>query len=281
MNIHSAVISASEQLNYAGIHQPRREAASLLAFCLRRDAAILIAHPEYELTVEEAARFEDLVRRRAGREPFQLIVGRQEFYGLDFEVESGVLIPRHETELLVERAVEILKDAEQPSFFEVGVGTGCISVSILHSVKTAEAMAVDISDLALDLARRNAERHGVSERLCMLKSDLFAEARGKFDIIVSNPPYIPLGDAAQLQAEVINFDPPEALFAGVDGLDIIRRIVAAAPQFLMPHGYLLIEIGQGQAASVKELLRSDQWASVEILGDLQGIPRTLVARAAR
>ncbi len=281
MNISSALISASDQLRRGGIDQPRREAASLLAFCLKRDAAFLIAHPEYELTVEEAARFEDAVRRRASREPFQLIVGRQEFYGLDFEVESGVLIPRHETELLVERALEILKDTEKPSFFEAGVGTGCISISILHSIETAKAMAVDISQQALDLARRNAERHGVSERLCLLKSDLFAEAHGKFDIIVSNPPYIPLGDAAQLQAEVINFDPPEALFAGVDGLGVIRRIVAEAPQFLMPQGYLLIEIGQGQAASVKGTLGQDEWASVEIFADLQGIPRTLVARAAR
>ncbi len=281
MNISSALISASDQLGRAGINQPRREAASLLAFCLGRDAAFLIAHPEYDLTAEEAARYENAVRRRAGREPFQLIVGLQEFYGLDFEVEAGVLIPRHETEMLVERAVEILKDAEQPSFFEAGVGTGCISVSILHSVETAKAVAVDISEQALDLARRNAERHGVSEWLSLVKSDLFAKARGKFDIIVSNPPYIPLGDADRLQAEVINFDPPDALFAGVDGMDIIRRIVAEAPRFLMPQGYLLIEIGQGQAASVKGMLGTDQWASVEILVDLQGIPRTLVARAAR
>ncbi len=281
MNIHSALISASEQLGHAGIDQPRREAASLLAFCLKRDAAFLISHPEYELSIEEEARFEDTVRRRAGREPFQLIVGRQEFYGLDFEVESGVLIPRHETEMLVERAVEILKDAEQPSFFEVGVGTGCISVSILHLIETAKAVAVDISEQALDLARRNAERHGVSERLSLLKSDLFAEARGKFDIIVSNPPYIPLGDAPQLQPEVVKFDPPEALFAGLDGLDIISRIIAEAPRFLKLEGYLLLEIGQGQAAGVKGMLGPDQWASVEILADLQGIPRTSVARTAR
>ncbi|CAN5324012.1 peptide chain release factor N(5)-glutamine methyltransferase [soil metagenome] len=281
MNISLALISASEQLGRAGIDQQRREAASLLAFGISREAAFLIAHPEYELTVEEAARFEDAVRRRAGREPFQLIVGRQEFYGLNFEVESGVLIPRHETELLVERAVEILKNTERPSFFEAGVGTGCISVSILHLIETAKAMAVDISEQALDLARRNAERHGVSGRLCLLKSDLFAIARGKFDIIVSNPPYIPLSDAKGLQPEVVEFDPPEALFAGVDGLDIIRRIVAEAPQFLIPQGYLLLEIGQGQAASVNALLGSDHWASVEILADLQGIPRTLVARAVR
>lgn len=280
MNISSALISASAQLGQGGIDQPRREAASLLAFGLGREAAFLIAHPEYELTVEEAVRFEDSVRRRAGREPFQLIVGRQEFYGLNFEVESGVLIPRPETELLVERAVEILKYSEQPSFFEVGVGTGCISVSILHLLETAKAVAGDISERALDLTRRNAERHGVSERLCLLKSDLFAEARGKFDIIVSNPPYIPLSDAKGLQPEVVAFDPPEALFAGLDGLDIIRRIVAEAPQFLIPRGYLLLEIGQGHAESVKGLLGSDQWASVEIFADLQRIPRILVARAA-
>ncbi len=280
-NIASTIASAAKRLEAGGVAQPRRESASLIAFSIGRDAAFIIAHPEYELTLVEAAKFEDAVVRRAGREPFQLIVGKQEFYGLDFEVEAGVLIPRPETELLVEKAIQILGEMEQPTFLEVGVGTGCIAISILDHVIAAKGTGVDISDRALALARRNAERHGVSDRMTLQRSDLFEGVEnGKFGMIVSNPPYIPDGDSRQLQPEVIDYDPPEALFAGEDGLDLIRRIVAESPRYLDAAGYLLIEIGHGQAGSVKEMFAGGLWTSVDILDDLQGIPRTVVARRA-
>ncbi len=277
-NISLAIASAAERLQVAGVAQPRREAASLLVFSIKKEASFLIAHPEYELTAEEALKYESAVERRARREPFQLIVGQQEFYGLDFEVQAGVLIPRPETELLVERAIEILRGLDEPIFLEVGMGTGCISISILNAVAAARATAVDISDRALDLAARNAKRHSVSDRLTLRRSDLFDTVEGKFGMIVSNPPYIPDTDSGHLQPEVIDYDPPEALFGGKDGLDIIRRIVWEAPHFLTPNGYLLMELGQGQASNVKEMLRPDQWTGVEFLADLQGIPRTVVAR---
>lgn len=278
MNIGEAIASAAKRLGDAGIAQPRREASSLMAYCVGRDAAFLIAHPEYDLAAVEAKRYEEAVARRAGREPFQLIVGKQEFYGLEFEVKAGVLIPRPETESLVEKAVEILGQRETSSFFEAGIGSGCISVAILHSVRTATATAVDISGRALKLAARNAERHGVSGRLNLLASDLFADENGRFDVIVSNPPYIPEGDADTLQPEVIRYDPHEALFSGSDGLNMIRRLITEAPDYLNARGYLLIEIGQDQAENVKRLLAADIWASVEVIPDLQGIPRTVVAR---
>lgn len=281
LNISSAISSATERLYKAGIPDPRREAASLLRYSIDRDAAFLIAHPEYQLTTEESDKFENTVRRREMREPFQLIVGWQEFYGLDFEVAAGVLIPRPETEILVEKAIALLAGIDQSRIFEAGVGTGCIAVSILHSVPNAAATGVDISSKALELAEQNAERHGVSDRLSLRKADLFDGVTGKFDLIVSNPPYVPTGDANSLQPEVIDFDPPEALFAGNDGLDIIRRISAEARQNIKPNGYLLMEFGYGQAERVKELFAGSDWGHFEILEDLQGIPRTLAVQRSR
>ena len=282
VNISVAIRSAAERLSIAGVPEPRREASLLLRYAIGKDTAFIIAHPEYELSSEESAKFETAVRRREQREPFQLILGSQEFYGLDFQVQAGVLIPRPETEILVERAIEILRRADRPTtFLEIGVGTGCISVSILDSVKTATATAVEISEQALALAARNSHRLGVSERLELLRSDLFQAVPDRtFDVIVSNPPYVPLPERPKLQREVVDFDPPIALFAGEDGLDAIRRIAAEAPRYLVRGGYLLVEIGHGQSESVKELFETDEWQDVEFLNDLQGIERTAAVRRA-
>ncbi len=280
VNISSAILSAADRLEKAGIAQPRREAASLLQHSLGRNGAFLIAHPEYELTESECHKFDDAVSRRERREPFQLIVGRKEFYGLDFEVEAGVLIPRPETEILVEKAIELLETIERPTVFEVGVGTGCIAISILNSLPNVAVTAVDISDKALALAEQNARRHNVLDSLSLRKGDLFEGISEKFAMIVSNPPYISQDDAATLQPEVIDFDPPEALFSGRDGLDTITRMIQAAPRFIYPGGYLLFEFGYGQAERVQELLKKGAWTEVEIVNDLQGIPRALIAKRA-
>src|SRR6188768_3563198 len=156
MYITAAINSAAETLGDAGVAEARREAASLLAFVLNQDKAFLIAHPEYELTPDEAASYASVVIRRAAREPFQYIVGKQEFYGLDFEVSPDVLIPRPETEILVEAAIEIASTLEQPQVLEVGVGSGCILISLLHAVPNAAGVGVDISEGTLAIARRNA-----------------------------------------------------------------------------------------------------------------------------
>ena len=278
MNISAAINSAADTLDKAGITEHRREAASLLAFVLNREPVFLIAHPEYELNIAESKVFAEAVSRRASREPFQYITGHQEFYGLDFEVGPGVLIPRPETEILVENAISILSDYEDPKFFEIGVGSGCISVSILHNVQKAFADGVDISNIALSVAKRNAATHHVEERLKLREADAFDNLTGKFDLIVSNPPYIPTGDLGSLQSEVGLFEPHSALFAGADGLDIVRRIVAGAPQFLNPKGFLLIEIGFGQSESVKELYDDSIWESINYLADQQNILRVVKAR---
>ncbi len=281
MNISNALSSAAAILKEAGVADPRREAASLLALALDKPNTFLIAHPEYELTADEVVRFDSFVARRANREPFQYIAGWQEFYGLEFEVTPDVLIPRPETEILVEEAIKELRKLDSPTFCEIGVGSGCISVSVLHNVPNATAVATDISDKAIAVARRNAERHGVTDRLVLKHGDLFAGVEGKFDMIVSNPPYIPDADLAEMQSEVRDFEPHSALFAGSDGLDIVRRIIDEAPAHLNPDGPLVMEIGFGQDDAIESTIDSALWSRTEFLGDLQGIPRILHSRLLR
>ena len=230
---------ATEILGESGVAEARREANSLLAFVLQKDRTFLIAHSEYELSDEETSRFQDVLERRKQREPFQYIVGKQEFYGLDFFVTKDVLIPRPETELIVESAIEILQNKENSRFLEIGVGSGCISVSILYQNRTATATGLDISENALQIALRNSQNHKVSERLELKISDVFAELEAeKFDLIVSNPPYIPSEDFDELQLEVRDFEPQIALTDGKDGLSIVEKIIKDAPKFLKSEGFL-------------------------------------------
>lgn len=280
MNISETLKNATEILKRSGIAEPRREAASLLALALEKDRTFLIAHPEYELTEKESAEFAGTLARRAAHEPLQYIRGRQEFYGLDFLVTPDVLIPRPETELIVEAAIEILKQEENPRFCEIGTGSGCISVSILHEIKAATATGADVSEKALQMTKVNAERNAVSDRLKLIKSDVFEnfEEREKFDLIVSNPPYVPAEDFTTLQAEVRDFEPRTALTDGGDGLSIIAKIITAAPRFLKPGGYLLMEIGFNQSDKVRGMFVSRVWEPAEFLPDLQGIPRMARAR---
>ena len=270
---------ATEILRQNEIAEPRQEANSLLAFALQKDKTFLIAHPEYELSDAEENCFQQILKRRANREPFQHITGKQEFYGLDFEVNSDVLIPRPETELIVENALEILRNLENSRFLEIGIGSGCISISILHNLPKATATGVDISEKALQIAKRNAETHNVTSRFQLKLSDVFSALNDEeFDIIVSNPPYIPSEDITNLQTEVRDFEPLNALTDGKDGLSIIENIIVNSPKFLRPKGFLLMEIGFGQAEPVNEMFSADIWQSIEILPDLQGIPRMVRAQ---
>jgi len=278
-NIAETLKNATEILQSSGIAEPRREANSLLAFALRKDKTFLIAHPEYELTADEKTDFQSFLERRAKREPFQYITGKQEFYGLDFIVTPDVLIPRPETEMIVENALEILKLRKGARFCEIGAGSGCISVSILHNVRTASAIGLDVSEKALEIAKKNAEKHRVSERLDLKISDVFSGLTDeKFDLIVSNPPYIPRRDIENLQAEVRDFEPLNALTDGGAGLSIIEKIITGAPKFLKPRGFLLMEIGFGQAEDVKQMFDAKIRQAVEILPDLQRIGRMVKAQ---
>jgi len=278
MNLKAAISASSDQLRKAGIAEPLMEARSLIAIALKRHKSFIYAYPEYELSASELESYLCLVARRAKREPYQHIVGKQEFFGLDFLVSPDVLIPRPETEVLVEETLKILNAVDSPVICEIGIGSGCISIAILKNSPTATSFALDISEFALALAKRNAEQHEVGERLRLIRSDLFkAISDRKFDVIVSNPPYVPLGDLEHLQPEVRDFEPHSALTDGGSGLSIIERIVADSPERLHSGGRLLLEIGFGQAERVREMFRNDLWRSVYFLADLQQIPRTVVA----
>ncbi len=276
--ISETLKQAAEILQTSGIAEAKREAKSLLAFALDKNQTFLVAHPEYELSNEEEKRFQGVLERRAKREPFQYIVGKQEFYGLDFAVSKDVLIPRPETELIVEQAIEILRKAENPRFCEVGIGSGCISISILHNLKTANGIGLDISRKALTMARKNAEKHQVFERLEFKISDVFnILTDDMFDLIVSNPPYVSIEEMQTLQTEVRDFEPAIALTDGKDGFSIIEKIIKDAPNFLTSGGFLLMEIGFNQSITVEKMFDKDIWHKIEILPDLQGIPRTVKA----
>ena len=278
-NIKEILRAATETLLRSEIGEPHREAVSLLALALEKDKIFLIAHDDYQLSAAEQIRFRNFLTRRAAREPLQYIRGTQEFYRLDFIVTPDVLIPRPETELIVENAVEILREIDNPRFCEVGVGSGCIAISILREVKNARATGVDISEKALHIAQKNVEQIGVSERLELKISDVFSTLKNeRFDLIVSNPPYISTEEMKSLQPEIANFEPPTALTDGADGFSIIEKIVSGAAHFLKPGGSLLMEIGCGQSLKVVEMFDKNIWQAVEFLPDLQGIPRTIKAK---
>lgn len=279
-SIAEVLRQAAAELSTADIPEPVKEARDLLALAAGREKQFVIAHPEYELSPKELESFSEFVGRRISREPFQHISRKQEFYGLEFFVSPDVLIPRPETELIVEAGIELLQDIDEPMFCEVGTGSGCITVSLLHTLTNARAVGLEISEAALRITEQNALANSVWDRLELRRSDVF-EALGeaeRFDLIVSNPPYVPAADIDSLQAEVREFEPHIALTDGADGLSIIERIIAAAPGHIRSGGSLLLEIGFNQGQSVQTIFRKHGWKQVELFPDLQGIPRMVKAR---
>jgi release factor glutamine methyltransferase len=256
------------------------EAVSLLMHTLKVDRAFVIAHPDRELSPAEGQRFREVVSRRASREPLQYITGSQEFFNLTFEVTPDVLIPRPETELIVETALDLLRPIDAPFIADVGTGSGCIAISILHQMPSARAVAIDISPRALAVARRNGQRHGVMPRFGLAQANELSAFLKQpiFSAIVSNPPYIRAKDIDGLQPEVRHHEPLSALVAGDDGLSHIRALVRDAAHFLQTNGYLIFEIGFDQSDSVRALVDSTNWDLVEIKNDLQNIPRVFVLR---
>ncbi|MCA1632132.1 MAG: peptide chain release factor N(5)-glutamine methyltransferase [Acidobacteria bacterium] len=284
LTIAEALTDAARRLREAGVGEARREAGSLLAHTLGRDRAYLLTHDDEAPAPAKLSLFRGLVERRAAGEPLQYVTGRQEFYGLDFEVTPDVLIPRPETELLVETALGVLGGHASPLVCDVGTGSGCIPVALLHERVDACALALDISPAALQVAGRNAARHGVASRLTPLVSDCFDALRAgvwkatRFPLIVSNPPYIAGRDIAGLQREVRDHEPRFALTPGGDGLRVIRRLVSEAPDFLEARGHLLFEIGFDQHEAVSALVDPRTWTLLDIHRDLQGIPRVVALR---
>jgi len=282
ISIAQAIVEASRILRQAGVPEARREAASLVEHITGRDRTFLITHADTPLGEHDVGRLYDLVERRSAGEPLQYITGHQAFYGLDFEVSPDVLIPRPETELLVETALEILDKTEEPTcVWDVGTGSGCISIAILHDRLGVEGMGLDISLPALRIAARNASHHTVRERLSLVASDCLTALdpqRARFSMIISNPPYVAERAVAGLQREVRDHEPRVALSPGGDGLGIIRRLIKDAPSFLDSGGHLLVEIGYDQHEAVERLIDTEVWRLLDIHKDLQGIPRIVALR---
>jgi release factor glutamine methyltransferase len=280
------LIAEAESLLSAGPHsaRARRDAEALMLHAIREDwpdanLAWLIAHESETLPVNASANFRACVERRCTGEPMQYITGEAEFYGLSFKVNCDVLIPRPETEHLVESAIELVRGLDQPRILDIGTGSGAIAVALATHLPAARIDATDQSAAALKVAQANAARNGVAERVRFLQGDLLAPVAGEtFNLIVSNPPYVAESDRDSLSVEVRDFEPAQALFAGTDGLTIYRRLIPEAFSALVPGGFLALEIGFAQDAAVKELFASAGFTGIEFASDLQGIPRVAIAR---
>jgi release factor glutamine methyltransferase len=279
MQLKQALASAVDRLEAADVGSPRMNAEVLLMFVLGVNRAYLYAHPERALTPEEETRYHEVLAQRSTGMPSQYITGHQEFWGLDFVVSPAVLIPRPETEHLVETVLELSRGIPRPKLVDVGTGSGCIALALAYELKGADVFAVDISAEALEIARANAVRLQL-ERVCFLQSNILealAEFRD-FDFVVSNPPYVGFGEADKVQKSVRNFEPQVAVFAGEQGLNVIEPLIEQAHTALKPGGWLAMEIGYSMRDAVVNLLHPTMWDEVRVVPDLRGVPRVVAAR---
>ena len=278
--VADALAEARRRLAAAGSDSPGLEARLLLAHGLAAPMADLIGHPERVLPEAAKGAFAGLVARRVAGEPIAYITGRKEFWSLDFEVDRATLIPRPETEVLVETALGLLADRARPwTLLDLGTGSGCILLALLSELPNARGLGVDIAAPAIARARANAGRLGLAERAVWCVGDWGQALQGPFDLVVANPPYIAAGEWAELPRDVAAFEPVPALLAGADGLDAYRRMIPDLPRLLAPEGLAIIEIGATQAAKIAALSRENGLQVVDIKADLAGRPRCVVARA--
>ena len=275
LTVAAAMLANDEHLHGTAT----RDAELLLLHVLQISRTTLIAHPGRELTPSQRTTYEATIARRLHHEPIQYITGRQEFYGVALDVTPAVLIPRPETEHLVEAVLKLLPANQTLKIADIGTGSGAIAIALAIHLPQAEITALDISTEALAVAATNARRHDVASRIQFLQSDLLAALNHEpqtFDAIVSNPPYLPSTDRATLHPQVRDHEPPTALFAGEDGLDIYKRLITQAWSALKPNGLLALEIGHGQQADLITLLTD--WHNICFINDLQQIPRVALAR---
>jgi len=274
--------TATRALTGAGIPDGRREAETLIAHLLDRPRLDLYRSDSLSLNPNQEKAFADLIRRRAGREPLQYILGTQEFWGLEFRVTTDTLIPRPETELLIEAVKEEFDQPASPiTVADLCTGTGCLAVTLATLYPTARILATDLSSAALDVARSNAARHGMTGRIEFLEGDLLeplasTRLHNRMDVIVANPPYVPASELDRLQPEVRFHEPRLALDGGRDGLDFYRRILPRALDFLRPDGRLILEVGIRQAIPVRNTAEQIGWRVDRIKKDLAGIARVVV-----
>jgi len=280
-----AIYQAAQKLSASGIQNARLDAEVLLSTIVDKNRAWLLTHGNDAIESRFTAVYEGAIDRRSRREPLQYIVGKQEFWGLEFSVTPDVLIPRPETELVVEAAVKRIGVAEKAAtIIDLCTGSGCIAVSLAKERPSARIFATDKSEKALAVARENAGKHGVSDRIRFLEGNLLdplaeLDLLGQADIITANPPYIPSGDLNGLQPEVRDYEPEIALIAGSAGTEIARRIIETAPSFLKKHGALIMEMGMGQVEELSKIVAATgAYSRPEILKDLAGIDRVIAAQ---
>jgi len=286
--LKAALASAIVRLRENQVPSPRMNAELLLMFVLGSDRAYLYAHPERKLTADEQSRYDAALAERRRGVPAQYITGHQEFWGMDFIVSPAVLIPRPETEHVIETVMAIQSSKCQPHpatathrpqgfrIVDVGTGSGCIALALAKEFSEAEIDATDISAAALEAARANAARHQLENRVRFHETDLLAGVGKDFDFVVSNPPYVGDSEQDQVQLEVRKFEPRSAVFAGPTGVEVIARLVPQAHAALRSGGWLVMEISGTIADETKRLLSS--WDDVHIIPDLQSIPRVVQAR---
>ncbi len=263
-----------------GIESPRLDAELLLAHVLQCNRIDLIVRYTEEPTAAEKTSFRELVMKRAERWPTAYLIGKREFYLLSFEVTPAVLVPRPDTETLVLKAMDLLKGIPHPKVLELGTGSGCIAVSLAHMCKIANVTAVDISPDALDVAKRNAIKHNVADRITFRLGDWYAPVPDgdTFDLIVSNPPYIPPAELAELSPEVRDHEPRLALDGGPDGLAFYRRLAMGLPKYLKPSGMIAVEIGSTQEPDVRAIFADTPGlANIQLFKDMANRPRVVTA----
>ena len=282
MQLKQAIDSAHQLFMENDVPSPRLNAELLLMFVLGCERAYVYAHPERELTRDEQSGYDEVVRERARGCPTQYITGHQEFWGLDLLVSPAVLIPRPETEHVVEAVLELVREygfagPGRLRIIDVGTGSGCIALAVASEMPHAEIHACDISEEALEIARINAARLALGRAVLFRKSDLLSIYTGeKFDFVLSNPPYVGEADADKVQKQVRDFEPKIAVFSGHEGMDIYRRLVPQAYEQLLPGGWFVTEIGYSEEEKVRELLTA--WTDIRVTADLQGIPRVIAAK---
>jgi len=285
VSLRDVLSTAIDRLTAARVPSPRMNAELLLRFTLGVDRSYLYAHPEREITADEQTRYDDALAQRARGVPAQYITGHQEFWGMDLIVNPAVLIPRPETEHVIETVLKIVRQlydggrASSPGMriADVGTGSGCIALALANELSEAELQATDISLAALEVARANAARHQLENRIQFRETDLLEGLEpASFDFVVSNPPYVGESEQDQVQLEVRKFEPRKAVFAGPTGLEVIERLIPQAQSALRPGGWLVMEISGTIAPGMKHLL--GLWDAVQVTNDLQGIPRVASAR---
>ncbi|HEY3379198.1 MAG TPA: peptide chain release factor N(5)-glutamine methyltransferase [Armatimonadota bacterium] len=270
------------QLVEAGVDSPRLDAELLLAHVLGVTRTRLWSYPETPVSEEQAAAMQRLLERRVRREPLAYLLGEWEFYGRTFHVSAAVLIPRPETELLVEAVVQWAQAHAARELIDVGTGSGAIAVTLAAELPAAQVTALDLSPTALEVAQRNAQRHGVSERMRWYTGDLLHPLLGMAatcDAVVANLPYIAQAEIDRLMPEVRDYEPRLALQAEDEGLALIRRLIVESPTVLRPGGLIALEVGQGQADTVAAFLAAQGWQAPWIITDYAGIPRHVLATA--